>query len=105
MVFSAPPRTLRDAAWRDFARQVTRANTPAHLALRVVFVGPLAMCEFELLYWAWRRALRCPDDPEARRVTSIALRDWLIEHERDPSMTGTGVPPGMGGIGNGRVPT
>lgn len=87
-VVSAPPPTLRDVAWRDFVRQATRAATPAHLALRVVFVGPVAMCHFESLYWAWRRALRCPDDAEARRVTSIALRDWLIDHQRDAGASG-----------------
>ncbi|MDX1998894.1 MAG: hypothetical protein SF066_14350, partial [Thermoanaerobaculia bacterium] len=41
-----------DENYRAFAREVLRANVPAHLVVDFCFLAPCALCRFELLYWA-----------------------------------------------------
>lgn len=79
-VLSPPARLRRDKDYLRFAREVIRANTPAHVVIDDLFLGPLQMAEFERLYWAWRGALRQQDRVEIRR-TSRALRVFLQNEE------------------------
>jgi hypothetical protein len=75
-VLSPPPRLRRDTDYQNFARQVIRANAPAHVAMNDLFLGPAAMFVFEPLYWAWRHALRSGGYVE-KAITSFALRKFL----------------------------
>lgn len=75
-VFFLPPRLRDDAGYQAFARELVRANTPAHLAVRCCFLGYRRGRRFESLYAAWRQAL---ERGERRRLreASARLRDFL----------------------------
>ncbi|MEM9596687.1 MAG: hypothetical protein AAGD06_20630 [Acidobacteriota bacterium] len=47
-----------ESGHRAFACRVLRSNAPAHVVVDVCFLRPRRMCDFEHLYWSWRRALR-----------------------------------------------
>lgn len=80
-VIAAPARLRRDAGWRRFAREVARANAPAHVALDFVFLSACALCRFERLYWSWRHALR--EGHAGRRARAcVRLRNFLQRHTR-----------------------
>jgi hypothetical protein len=73
-VLSPPAQERNDPAYRDFARQVLRENTPAHIVVRDRFLSPSRMHVFERLYWQWRWALR---QGKERAETSAQLIRFL----------------------------
>lgn len=74
VVFILPPRLLDDAGYRAFAREVARANTPAHLAMACCFLGAAEGTRFESLYRAWQQAL---ERGSGVRAACARLRDFL----------------------------
>jgi hypothetical protein len=76
-VVSAPPRVEDDADYRVFVREVVRQNTPSHVMADYCFLELRRMQEFELLYWAWRRALRRGRPRRNVIETSARLRAFL----------------------------
>lgn len=73
-VVSAGPDLYRSRDFRTFAREVIRANTPAHVVVDYCFLSPWGLLHFERLYWAWRRALR------ERRRGSIRIASFRLRH-------------------------
>jgi hypothetical protein len=69
-----------DPAWRRLACEMIRAETPAHLAVAVHFVGRGGWVRFKRLYRLWRGALRGGYD-EAADLLSRDLRRFLAEHD------------------------
>lgn len=66
----------RHDGWRRRASALVRANTPAHIVVDAVFLGPRRMNHFLRLYDAWCQALR--DGSQRRRgVTSRRLAHFL----------------------------
>ena len=57
-VVSACAELLCDRQYRDFVREVVRANAPVHVVVDYCFLPLRQLCRFEELYQAWRRALR-----------------------------------------------
>ncbi|MFL5386013.1 MAG: hypothetical protein ACJ8GN_26145 [Longimicrobiaceae bacterium] len=73
-VFFLPPRLLDDEGYRAFAREVVRANAPAHLAVACCFLGAAQGTGFESLYRAWQQAL---ERGTGLRAASARLREFL----------------------------
>jgi len=57
-VVSASPSQLKDSAFRMSVHEAVQQNSPANLLLKYCFISARNMCFFEILYWAWRRALK-----------------------------------------------
>jgi hypothetical protein len=77
-VLSPPTEQRRDPEYRRFAHEVLRENTPAHVVVEDLFLGPARMHRFERLYWAWRWALRKQKE-EPLREASERLIHFLID--------------------------
>jgi hypothetical protein len=65
--------------WRRQAQNILRENTPAHLALDCLFLGPAAMHEFNRRHRHWCAALRARG-PARARTASLALQEFLQSH-------------------------
>lgn len=75
-VFFLPDRLLSDASYQAFAREVVRANAPAHLAVECCFLSATRGTEFETVYRAWQQALE--SGGRARLRTAAArVREFL----------------------------
>jgi hypothetical protein len=75
-VLILPQRLLEDKGYRDFAAEVVRANTPAHLAVKCCFLGTADGLRFESLYRAWQQALE-RGERGPLRAASARLREFL----------------------------
>lgn len=82
-VLSWPSKQCCDPEYRRFAREVLRENTPAHVVVETLFLGPACMRNFERLYWAWRWALRKQEEGPLYE-TSKHLIDFLLECKERP---------------------
>jgi hypothetical protein len=71
-----------DASWRRRVGEMIRAQIPAHLACRVVFVDRPAWIRFKRLHKLWRGALRDGFD-EATDLLSRELRGFVELHSGD----------------------
>jgi hypothetical protein len=72
----------QNLTYQDAVRQIIRENTPAHIVVNFRFLGPWAMGLFELLYWAWRQAMR-RGAPGPINATSARLRAFLDNPESE----------------------
>jgi len=77
-VFSLPGRLLEDESYRTFAREVVRANAPAHLAVECCFLSAAEGTGFETVYRAWQQAL---EQGSRARLRAAAAR--LLDYLRD----------------------
>jgi hypothetical protein len=73
-VFFLPPRLLDDPGYLEFAREIVRANTPAHLAVSCCFLAASQGARFERLYRAWQQAL---ERRAGVRAAAARLRAFL----------------------------
>jgi hypothetical protein len=73
-VFFLPPRLLDDPAYLEFAREIVRANTPAHLTVSCCFLSASRGARFEPLYRAWQQAL---ERRAGVRAAAARLRAFL----------------------------
>lgn len=51
------PHRFQNTNFREFFEETLRRETPAHVALRIAWVDPLQMCEFEKKYKVWLDAV------------------------------------------------
>ena len=84
-VLSATPAESESAAWRNEARKILQANTPAHIQLECLFLGHARMEHFQRLYQAWTRALR-RGLPHQLSRTSRKLQRFLFRQGPPPDI-------------------
>ena len=76
------PNRQGSRAWRRQAARIIRANTPAHIALDVHFVGRQDWVRFRRLHRLWRSAIRAGYD-QAVDLLSDTLLDRLGGWEKE----------------------
>jgi hypothetical protein len=78
---------MRPPTFRNYARQVFTAQSPAHLLIDQVWLGPIEMARFEGAYSAWMRALRAWSRAQQDQRSALAevldrtsadLRVWTM---------------------------
>ena len=58
VVIGVGHRLRHSSDYRRFVDEVLRANTPAHIRVETLYLGPWHLCRFERLDQKWRKALR-----------------------------------------------
>ena len=78
-----PEEETRRDGWRRRARGVVRANTPAHVALDVLFLAPRRMEHFLRLYDEWLRAMAL--GPSRRRDEACRRLAHFLRSRTQPA--------------------
>jgi hypothetical protein len=89
--------------YRQFAENIVRENTPAHIAIRCYWLSKDDMSAFKTLYYDWRAAKAevCRGVPEERSVREHMLEQvdvlaarlrLFVDRQRDAADRGEGLP-------------
>lgn len=82
-VVAAAQTDRNSAGWEEQVNDITRSNTPAHIAVECLVLEHRHLREFETLYFEWRRALR-HSFHHSIAETSRRLEDFLLRHLPEP---------------------
>ncbi|TDX01275.1 hypothetical protein [Dinghuibacter silviterrae] len=81
IVLPAWPARFQDRNFKNFAENLFRDNTPAHIRLRFLWTNISRMTVFEQLYGKWTDALRNPADADTRNEWAQRLISFLLGNQ------------------------